>query len=142
MHCTAETLQTGVVAEALLREAQQLVKAERACVLRFDEEDEVRVLFSLGFNGTAPEEGAYSRTILADVRSSGLGRIFVDASSDPRFEKADSVHIHQLRSVLVAPITNGEVVIGALWMDNRMRAGAFRFEQLDLVSELCLLTAT
>jgi phosphoserine phosphatase RsbU/P len=72
-----------------------------------------------------------SRTVLREVMENRQAIISLDASSDERFEMAQSVADFRIRSMIVAPLlgTEGEA-IGAIQIDttNQRR----RFEEVDL----------
>jgi transcriptional regulator with GAF, ATPase, and Fis domain len=59
--------------------------------------------------------------------------VTVDAAGDPRFEAARSVSDLQLRSVLAAPLIARGEVTGCLYVDDRLRPGAFGEDDVALV---------
>ncbi len=72
-----------------------------------------------------------SRTVLREVMENRQALISLDASSDERFEMAQSVADFRIRSMIVAPLLSSEgEPIGAIQMDtlNQRR----RFEESDL----------
>ena len=72
-----------------------------------------------------------SRTVMREVMDNRQALISLDASSDERFEMAQSVADFRIRSMIVAPLLNSEgEAIGAIQMDtlNQRR----RFEDSDL----------
>lgn len=73
---------------------------------------------------------ATSRTIVEGVFAQGEGVVTIDARSDERFGHAPSVTHLNLRSVLAAPLRGIDGVFGVIYLDARMRRGAFGEEHL------------
>jgi len=72
-----------------------------------------------------------SRTVMREVMENRQALISLDASSDERFESAQSVADFRIRSMIVAPLLSSEgIPIGAIQMDtmNQRR----RFEEPDM----------
>jgi serine phosphatase RsbU (regulator of sigma subunit) len=70
-----------------------------------------------------------SRTILARASDDGTMVLTADARIDPRFKRAGSVEINEIRSVLAVPLRTGSEILGAIYVDNDIRN---RFAEADL----------
>lgn len=66
-----------------------------------------------------------SRSIASRVIEEGDAIVTVDAMEDSRYRDHLSVHDLKLRSVLCLPMRVRGKVLGAIYLDNRFRAGAF-----------------
>jgi putative nucleotidyltransferase with HDIG domain len=66
------------------------------------------------------------------VAESGEPILTTNAQQDPRFEGQVSVTAYQLRSILCAPLTLKNELIGVLYVDNRAHAGIFQEKDLQL----------
>lgn len=76
-----------------------------------------------------------SRTILRDVLDSGQTLLADNAYKDPRFlQSSATIARLALRSVLCVPIKLKDRVIGAVYVDNRMRAGVFTQREAELLT--------
>jgi transcriptional regulator with GAF, ATPase, and Fis domain len=67
---------------------------------------------------------------------SGSPVLTVDAQADGRFGAAASVHALRLRSILAVPLRVKGEVVGAVYVDDRLRPGAFGDEALRVVLDV------
>ncbi len=87
------------------------------------------------------EGASFSRSIIDRVLAVGEPILSVDAASDDRFDGSRSVsHLH-MRSVLGIPLFNRGELVGAAYVDHRLRRGAFAERDLALVEELADLAS-
>ena len=75
-----------------------------------------------------------SRTVLDTVVSGGQGVVTTDAQTDPRFSGQDSVVFYSLRSIMCSPLFARGQMIGAIYVDNRIRKALFKQSDLDLLN--------
>lgn len=75
-----------------------------------------------------------SSGITSRVAREGKAILATDAKSDERFSAHASVMDHNLRSLMCVPLKIKEEVIGIIYVDNRMIAGAFTDETIDLLT--------
>ena len=75
-----------------------------------------------------------SRNLLKRVVESGKPLHLTDALTDPNYSRFASVTDLQLRSIMAAPLTSRERTLGAVYVDSRLRAGAFNEGDLDLMA--------
>lgn len=74
-----------------------------------------------------------SRSIIQDVIRSGEGVLTTNAQIDDRFSKHDSITRFALRSILCLPLqTHGEVM-GVIYIDNKIKSGAFNEDDQKLL---------
>ena len=113
--------------ETVLDTIIELTEAERGFVLLRDAQGSLVVRAARNIDQTTleGESLAFSRSIAEQVASSGTPVITVDAAGDARFRQALSVSDLQLRSVVAVPLTLRGKVEGTIYVDNRLRQGAF-----------------
>jgi len=88
-------------------------------------------------DGSAP----YSRTIVDMVVKQKVAILTSDAQTDQRFESGESIRMQQIRSAMCAPLWSGESVIGVIYVDAPLHAGAFSDQDLDLLTALANFAA-
>jgi signal transduction histidine kinase len=74
-----------------------------------------------------------SRTVVERAVSTGKGIITDNAQEDDRFAGLESVVGYQLRSIMCAPLRARGRINGAVYLDNRLLAGVFQQEDLELL---------
>jgi putative nucleotidyltransferase with HDIG domain len=113
-----------------------LMRAERGFLMLRDTNRELSVRIARGLAHINLEEDAFlvSKTIVRKVAESGEPILTTNAQQDPRFEGQVSVTAYQLRSILCAPLTLKDELIGVLYVDNRAHAGIFQESDLQLFS--------
>jgi transcriptional regulator with GAF, ATPase, and Fis domain len=73
---------------------------------------------------------AFSRSIIARVLEQGAPVLSVDAVADDRFDGSRSISHLNLRSVLAVPLLHRGEAIGAVYVDHRLRRGAWGEDDL------------
>ena len=84
---------------------------------------------------------AFSRSIIERVLAQGAAVLSVDAVADDRFDGSRSISHLNLRSVLAVPLLHRGEAIGAVYVDHRLRRGAWGEADLVLVEEFAELAA-
>jgi GAF domain-containing protein len=117
----AETL--DLVMDALIH----LTGAERGCLMLLNDEGRPQVRAAQSFDQESLDayELELSRTVVQEAVDSGQPVLTTNAQRDPRFSDQESVIGYHLRSIVCVPLSAREEVIGALYLDNRIRDGAF-----------------
>jgi transcriptional regulator with GAF, ATPase, and Fis domain len=82
-----------------------------------------------------------SRSIAERAAQSGEPVITVDAGIDERFAIAASVAALRLRSVLAVPLRQHGEVTGCIYVDHRLRGGAFDDQAASVLGELADIAA-
>jgi transcriptional regulator with GAF, ATPase, and Fis domain len=128
----------GRLLEQLVEAMMELTNAERGVVVigSGDAQLEVAREFSNAGDGVR-----YSRSILDSVRRQAEPIISVDAAADDRFDQSRSISHLNLRSVLAVPLVFRGDVLGAAYVDHRLRRGAFDESDLALMEDFCGLAA-
>ena len=146
-------LRLPVLLDLILDTVLDLTSAERGFVLLTDGAGQWRVEaarnISLAPAGTEVDAAgdpaamhadavgsAFSRSIAERAAREGVPIVTLDASGDQRFEAALSVSDLKLRSVLAVPLAVKGRVVGCVYADHRLRAGAFGDADVALVCDL------
>jgi transcriptional regulator with GAF, ATPase, and Fis domain len=115
----------GRILAALAAAALDRTGAERAFVLARASDGSIVVRCALGLLGELGPEQRPSRSIAARVIDERRPMVSVDAMEDARLGRAASVHTMALRSVLAVPVPMRDGNALALYVDDRLRPGAF-----------------
>lgn len=75
-----------------------------------------------------------SRTILGEVLETGKALLTDNAYNDPRMQDNATVARLALRSVVCVPLKLKDRIIGAVYVDNRLRAGIFTQREANLLA--------
>ncbi len=124
--------------EGVIDSILEAINADRAALLLRDGEDgaePLRVVTARAReqNGEAGEI-AVSRTVVRDVLDNGVSTLSEDATADARYRAGDSIILQQIRSVMCAPVSTDDSVLGVLYADSRSRTGAFSESDLELLA--------
>jgi len=109
-----------------------LTGAERGCLMLLDEEGNLGIRAAQHFDQHSVNafDLELSHSIVRDAVKTGEPVLTTNAQLDPRFSDHESVIGYHLRSIVCVPLHVRGQVIGALYLDNRMRDGVF--SQADL----------
>ncbi|MFO0554987.1 MAG: sigma 54-interacting transcriptional regulator [Polyangiaceae bacterium] len=132
----SSTLDTQEILRVAMDAAIELTGAERGFVLlRTDGPRlEVAVARNVDKESVGKSQLKFSHSIAKKVIERGEPTVSVDALSDERFASQASVHALKLRSIACVPIRAHDVVLGALYLDNRFERGRFDAASIDLFS--------
>lgn len=113
-----------------------LTGAERGFLMLFEDQGELEVRVARNVDKETLNEEAFavSRSVIELVAAEGQGIVTTNAAQDPRFAERASVVTHNLRSILCVPLQTRGHIIGVIYVDNRMRSGAFQDKDLELLS--------
>ena len=101
--------------------------------------DDLELVASHGFE--SGEEVSISRTILRQVMENERAVLTLDAQSDSRFDSSMSLRLQGVRSILCLPLWNNHRVLGALYLDQRMRGRSFTESDLRLAGLVANMAA-
>ncbi len=123
--------------EEILASAIALTDAERGFVILSEQDAlEIRAARNLDPKSLESEAMQFSRSVAREVLRQGASQVILDAQHDARFSLAASVKELQLRSLLCVPLKAGAKARGLIYLDNRLRQGAFTPEHLPLLEAL------
>ena len=125
------------ILEELIDTAIEILGAERGfLLLSRGGVLEIQVARNIARADLGGEELALSRSIAERAASGGAPIVAVDAELDERWAGARSVAALHLRSVLAVPLSVRGRLVGALYVDHRLRKGAFRDDDVQLVLDI------
>ena len=87
------------------------------------------------------DEDLYSRTLLHEVAEKGMAALVQDASQDARFATAQSFIASGVRSLVAAPLADGEGNLGMIALVSRAHRRLFSNEDLELLVSLAAVAA-
>jgi signal transduction histidine kinase len=104
-----------------------LTGAERGCLMLLDEEGNLGIRAARNFDKDSTElyDLELSRTVVQEAVEEGQPVVTTNAQLDPRFSAQESVIGYHLRSIICVPLHVRGRIIGALYLDNRIREGVF-----------------
>lgn len=131
---TSEQINTSLQLDEVLTEAMErvitLTGAERGYIILtdpnpFELQWEVRIARDPEQDGIKTPAFKGSRTVLKEVLETGITLLTDNAYNDPTLSSSATIASMNLRSVLCVPLKLKDKVIGAVYVDNRLRAGVF-----------------
>jgi len=113
----------------------ELTDAERGFLLLEDESGQlvVKVARNIDQRTLDGAELELSRSIARQAAAGGEPIVTIDAAGDDRFKQAMSVSDLHLRSILAVPLHVKGRPVGTIYVDHRLRKGAFGAEAVSLV---------
>ncbi|MCZ6530479.1 MAG: SpoIIE family protein phosphatase [Chloroflexi bacterium] len=132
------------VLNTVMDEVISAVNAERGFVVLKDPDDSLVFRAARGMEQETLEapEFEISRGVVGEVIREGQGVITSDAQHDERFMGRQSVMSLGLRSILCSPLQVKDQILGAIYVDNRLHAGIFNNEDLELLNAIASSAAT
>lgn len=131
--CSALDLQT--VLDNLIDAVVDLTKAERGYLVLEEPSGHqvVKAARNRDRDSIQSMEYAYSSTVIKEVMTTGKGVMTSNAQTDPRFMQQRSVIMFRLTSIMAAPLFIRGKVVGVLYVDNRVFAGHFTPQKLEML---------
>ncbi len=128
--------------DALCQQVLSFLRDELAaerCLFLYQEKEAEEMVVEAAHGiepGTVFTTAEISQELLRSVRREGKSIVLLDAGSDPKFGNRTSVVLSNLRSILCVPLRHpSRLVVGLLYVDNRIKAGAFTDKHLKLAEE-------
>jgi adenylate cyclase len=121
------------LAKKILEVAFRLVPADRGVILLHGEQGHLEpVAVRTGQDVDPDQEVVVSRTVLDTVVREKEAVLSHDASSDARFQSAQSVIMQGIRSTMCVPLLHGDTVLGVMMLDSKLATHAFTEKDLAL----------
>jgi len=123
------------VLEEVMDSLIELMHAERGFLMLRESDGKLKEQVARGIDQSNLDKEDYkvSHTIVDKVAAPGEAISTTTAQEDPRFENQMSVAVYQLRSILCAPLSIKNQLIGVIYVDNRARSGIFQEHELKLI---------
>ncbi len=121
-----------IVMDTIIR----LTGAERGFLMLKDETGQfvTRTARNWEQESLGSSEFAISRSVVERVVSTSQAVLTTNASEDPRFGDKESIIIHNMRSIMCAPLKVKGELTGVVYTDNRFRSGIFSDSKLNLLA--------
>ena len=118
--------------------ALDVVRAERGFLVLLDAStNDVQVAVSRLRAGAADREAVpVSRPVVRECMAEGLVVLCHDLKAEERFRDGDSLALDHIRSVLCAPLSVGDEVLGALYLDRASEGPPFEEHDLELLTAI------
>lgn len=129
--------ETDLVLNEVMETVIQLTQAERGyIVLRNRESGEMEFTVARGLSAEETAIGGriVSWSVINQVVDSGEPLLTVDAGADDSLAHSESIAGFALLSILAVPLKVRDEVIGVAYCDNRVMAGLFKENELDLLT--------
>jgi serine phosphatase RsbU (regulator of sigma subunit) len=132
------SLDLDEVLNLVLDEVIAATRAERGFLVLHDEQGQATVRTARGLDQTSIDDPSFqmSRSVVARVAQTGEPVLTSDAQQDTRLNLRDSVLNLRLRSILCVPLLIKDTVTGVVYVDNRLHAGIFSRDDLDLLAAI------
>lgn len=132
------SLDLDEVLNKLMDEVIAALHAERGFIMLRAVEGGLEFRVARGMNQTDIEDPEFqiSRSVVDKTAESGQGILTSDAQLDARFNMRQSIMAKGLRAILCVPIKIKDQQIGIIYVDNRLRAGIFTTDDLDLLNSI------
>ncbi|MDB4988412.1 MAG: Response regulator of zinc sigma-54-dependent two-component system [Myxococcaceae bacterium] len=127
------------IAQRLSEIALELVHAERALVIAFDERAQLSVIARTELGNETERPLGFSRSVVERVALDRQPLMTVEAGIDVRLDRAESVAALQVRSVLCIELF-GLSERAFLYLDDRLRPAAFAADDVALLEDLVELS--
>ncbi len=136
VHASA-LITTSLELEQVLQEVMDSVVtlsgAERAYLMLRDGDD-LTIRAARNWDTRPDEDAVFSSSVVLEAFNKAEPILTINAQSDARFQQKQSVIGYALRSILCIPLILERRVVGVLYMDNRIKAGVFNKESVQLLS--------
>jgi phosphoserine phosphatase RsbU/P len=141
------SLDLNEVLNRVMDEVIAATQAERGFVMLKEDSEagDLRLVFraARGMDQKTIEDPEFqiSRSIVEKTARSGEAVLTSDAQADERFSLRQSIMVLGLRSILCTPLKHKEKVIGVIYVDNRLQAGIFTNDDLELLTAIASTAA-
>jgi sigma-B regulation protein RsbU (phosphoserine phosphatase) len=140
LYQVSRTLGSSLNIDDVLRETMDavihLTGAERGFLMLIDPQNgelELRAARNFQHENLDREDMQVSRTIIQEVVRSKAGIITTNAQTDERYSDRESIQHYALRSILCLPLLVRAQATGVVYVDNRIKAGAFNTGDRELL---------
>ncbi|MGD8208719.1 MAG: GAF domain-containing protein, partial [Desulfobacterales bacterium] len=132
-------IEVDSVLNRILNRTFEFLKYDRGIILLVNKKGKLKARAYK--NITDGKKNALSTTLIRHVIDKKEGVISSDILTDGRFNKADSIIFSGIRSTIVAPILQGNEVLGVIVIESSKKVGAFAEKDLLLIMNIASHTA-
>lgn len=133
-HAVMGEVDTSRVLDRILATALAMFGADRGVILLTNAE--TGELEPLAFRSRHPGEVGFavSHTILKEVVAERASILSTDARTDQRFGRSQSIVLAGIKATMAVPMLDGVDVLGVIYLDSQLTAGAFADKDLGLLN--------
>jgi sigma-B regulation protein RsbU (phosphoserine phosphatase) len=137
------SLDLDEVLNRVMDEVIAATRAERGFIMLREPDGELAFRTARGMARETIDEPEFqiSRGVVEKAAHEGEPILTSDAQHDPRFSGRESVLGLKLRSILCVPLKLKEAVSGVIYVDNRIQAGIFTEDDLNLLNAIAASAA-
>lgn len=134
----SSSLDLDEVLNRVMDEVIATTRAERGFVMLREPDGQLVFRVARGMDHETIEDPQFqvSRSVVERVAREGVAVLTSDAQIDDRFSMRQSVLMLGLRAILCVPLKIREQIVGVVYVDNRLQAGIFNPEHLDLLTAI------
>lgn len=132
------SLDLDEVLNRVMDEVIVATRAERGFLMLHDEQGQLAFRAARGMDQHTIHDPMFqiSLSVVHGVARQGQPVLTGDAQVDPRFSMRQSVKLLGLRSILCVPLRIKERILGTIYVDNRIQAGIFSPDDLELLNAI------
>jgi len=133
-HAVMAEVDTTRVLDRILATALAMFGADRGVILLAH--PETGELEPVAFRSRHPGEVGFavSHTILTEVVAERASILSTDARTDQRFGRSQSIVMAGIKATMAVPMLDGAEVLGVIYLDSQLTAGAFADKDLGLLN--------
>ncbi len=121
--------------------AVEMMNADRGVII-LNEDGKLNIMASKNFPpNQTPSIKDLSQSVIEKVLANGAPVLTHDAQTDPRFDQAASVILHQITSIICVPLWINDSVIGAIYLDSRANRQRFTDDNLNFINIFARMAA-
>lgn len=138
------SLNLDEVLDRVIDEVIAAVRAERGFLMLLEASGKLRFRVARGLDQSSIEQPEFevSRSVVEHVAARGQPLLTSNAQDDASLKMHRSVMILGLRSILCVPLQLKGVLLGVIYVDNRLQSGIFQAADLDLLTAIAANAAT
>ena len=134
------SLSLSELLELILDRVFDHLRPDRGAILLKEADGEHRPAASRSAQGNAAEL-PFSRSLVREVTEKGLAALVLDVHADERFSGAQSMLLSGVRSLVAAPLLDGETTRGLIVLESKAGIRQFSEEDLELLVSLASVAA-
>lgn len=122
----------------ILDSALSFSEADRAFLMLLDDNGDLRFKMGRSYNGDyLPQEHfVISNSVVQEALAGRRPIILADAQEDAHFSKRESIQDLQLRTIMAAPLRNGDDVLGLIYVDSQRPLVRYSKHHLNVLTSL------
>lgn len=141
MDLTSTLLDVDELIERVVELIEQSLQPDRVGVLLYDKDHEVLLPKLIRRPASSSEDIIISNSIISQAISDQVALLVGDASTDNRFNVAESIATQKIHSAICAPLMYKNVAQGVIYMDRRRASAGFTEDDLRLVGGIANQTS-